>query len=143
MGSVYKIFAKLLADRLKLVVHKFISKCQTAFVVSSQLMHGVPVLNEVVDFSKRAKRKCMLVKVNFQKACDCVQWDILRSMLRRVNFGDRWCGWMEALVFNSSMFALVNGSPTADFNVARGLCQGDSLSPFLFLLVTGGLSGLM
>lgn len=35
---------------------------------------------------------------------------------------------MEALVFNSSMFILVNGSPTKYFVVSIGLWLGDSLS---------------
>lgn len=106
-------------------------------------MDGVLVLNEVVDYAKIVKRKCMLVKMDFEKAYDCISWDFLRSMLRKMDFGDRWCGWMKALVFNSSMSILVNGSPTKDFNVSRGLRRGDPLSHFLFLLVAEGFSGLL
>jgi hypothetical protein len=38
---------------------------------------------------------------------------------------------------------LVNGSPTEEINIQRGLKQGDLLAPFLFILVAEGLGGLM
>jgi hypothetical protein len=60
-----------------------------------------------------------------------------------MGFVEGWRKWISACVFNSSMSVLVNGSPTSDFNVGKGLRQGDPLSPFLFLIVVEGLSGLM
>lgn len=50
---------------------------------------------------------------------------------------------MVALVFNSSMYVLVNGIPREDFKVSRVLGQGDPLSPFFFLLVAEGFSCLL
>ncbi|XP_058747172.1 uncharacterized protein LOC131620179 [Vicia villosa] len=60
-----------------------------------------------------------------------------------MGFGAKWRGWMEKLVFKSHMSILVNGSSTEDFEVGKGLRQGDPLSPFLFVLVTEGLTGLV
>jgi hypothetical protein len=41
------------------------------------------------------------------------------------------------------MSALVNGRPTEEISIKRGLQQGDPLAPLLFLLVAEGLGGLM
>lgn len=67
----------------------------------------------------------------------------LRYMMVRMGFGVRWKGWMKALIFNSSLSILVNGSPTEDFVVSRGLRQGDPVSFFLFLMVVKELSTMM
>ncbi|XP_021974901.1 uncharacterized protein LOC110870014 [Helianthus annuus] len=38
---------------------------------------------------------------------------------------------------------LVNSSPTMEFKCTRGLRQGDSLSPFLFVIIMEALTGIM
>lgn len=60
--------------------------------------------------------------------------------MRKMGFGVRWLGWMEALAFNSSISILVNGSPTKDFKVSRGLHQRNPLSAFLLVFDCRGLS---
>jgi hypothetical protein len=50
---------------------------------------------------------------------------------------------MRACVCAGSMSVLVNGSPTREINIKRGLKQGDPLAPLLFLLVAEGLGLLM
>jgi hypothetical protein len=84
-----------------------------------------------------------MFKVDFERAYDTVNWNFLDYMLCRMGFAEVWCKWIRACVFQSSMSVLVNGSPTEDFIVGKGLRQGDPLSPFLFLIVAEGLTGLM
>ncbi|KAI9153915.1 hypothetical protein LWI28_018395 [Acer negundo] len=59
-----------------------------------------------------------------------------------MGFGDRWRQWMMSCISIPKLSVLINGSPTAQFGMERGLRQGDLLSPFLFNIVTEGLSSL-
>lgn len=106
-------------------------------------MDGVLVINEIVDFAKKSNEECLILKVDFEKAYDLVDWGFLVYMMRRVGFCAKWIEWMKAYVCGGSMSILVNGSPTGDINIQRGLKQVDPLAPFLFLLVAEGFSGLM
>ncbi|XP_027915959.1 uncharacterized protein LOC114175387 [Vigna unguiculata] len=59
---------------------------------------------------------------------------------KRMEFCDRWIGWIKECLGSSSVSILVNGSPTKEFIPTRGLRH---MAPFLFLIVTKGLAGLM
>ncbi|MCH83902.1 cysteine-rich receptor-like protein kinase, partial [Trifolium medium] len=107
------------------------------------LVDGVMVVNEVVDSAKRLGKECLIFKVDFEKAYDSVDWGFLEYMLRRFGFCDVWIGWIRACVFGGNLSVLVNGSPTGEINIQRGLKQGDPLAPFLFLLVAEGFGGVM
>ncbi|XP_058784706.1 uncharacterized protein LOC131659549 [Vicia villosa] len=142
IGCLYKSISKLLAARLKRVLDPIISILQSAFVLGKHLLDGVLVANKVVDVATKEKMGCLLFKVDFEKAYDKVCWDFLRHMLRRLEFGEVWIKWIEALVCSSWMSVLVNGSPIKDF-VVRGLRQGSHLSLFLFVIIAKGLAALV
>jgi len=143
LGSLYKLLSKVLAARLSRVMNPIISLSQSAFLKGRHLVEGVLIVNEVVDLAKRKKKECLIFKVDFEKAYDSVDWGFLEYMLKRCGFSEKWRVWMKACVFGGSMSILVNGSPTEEINIQRGLKQGDPLAPFLFLLVAEGFSGLM
>lgn len=64
-------------------------------------------------------------------------------MMGILGFCDKWRQWIRGCIFLGKCSVLINGSPTEEINIQRGLKQGDPLAPFLFLLVAEGLTGLM
>jgi hypothetical protein len=72
VGSLYKILAKVLANRLRLVMGSVISEPQTNFVKDRQILDGFLIANEVVDEARKSKKDLMLFKVDFEKAYDSV-----------------------------------------------------------------------
>ncbi|MCH84850.1 RNA-directed DNA polymerase (Reverse transcriptase) [Trifolium medium] len=139
LGSLYKLLAKV---RLSKVMDSIISSNQSAFIKGRFLGDGVVVVNEVVDLAKRSKKECVIFKVDFERAYDSVSWGFLDYMMARFGFGEKWRAWMKMCVCNGNLSVLVNGFPTNQVNIQRGLKQGDPLAPFLFLLVMEGLTAL-
>ncbi|GKV13379.1 hypothetical protein SLEP1_g24388 [Rubroshorea leprosula] len=143
IGCMYKLLAKVLANRLKDVMPEIISETQSAFVGGRQLVDSVLVLNEVVDEVRKRKQSAFVFKADFQKAYDCVNWSFLDWMLDVFGFGEKWRGWIMECLSTARVSVLVNGSPTREFEMGKGLRQGDPLSPFLFLMVGEALHGLV
>jgi hypothetical protein len=104
---------------------------QSAFIKGRNLVDGVVVINEVVDLARRNGRSCLILKVDFEKAYDSVEWSFLDYMLRMFGFCEKWIDWIQACVFSGNMSVLVNGSPTEEINIQRGLKQGTP-SPISF-----------
>jgi len=143
LGCLYNLLAKVLARRLAKVMNRIISLNQSAFLKGRNLVDGVLVINEIVDYAKKFNKECLILKVDFEKAYDSIDWSFLVYMMKRVGLCSKWIAWMKACVCGGSMSILVNGSPTEEINIHRGLKQGDLLASFLFLLVAEGFSGLM
>ncbi|GKD58632.1 RNA-directed DNA polymerase, eukaryota, reverse transcriptase zinc-binding domain protein [Tanacetum coccineum] len=139
IGSIYKIIAKILTNRLVGVLGDIVNEVQSAFISERQILDGPFILNEIMQWCRRRKKQSMIFKVDFEKAYDSVRWDFLDDILVKFGFGIKWRGWIQNCLNSSKGSILVNGSPTEEFQFYKGLKQGDPLSPFLFILVMESL----
>jgi hypothetical protein len=54
--------------------------------------------------------------------------------LQARGFGHRWRGWISALLATASSKIILNGHQGPPIKHFRGVRQGDSLSPMLFII---------
>jgi hypothetical protein len=143
VGGMYKIIAKLLANRLSVVVGNIISPSQNAFVKGRQILDSMLIANECLDSKLKANVPGVLCKLDMEKAYDHVNWEFLLYLHRRCGFSEKWRRWIYFCISSVRFSILVNGSPCEFFPSIRGLRQGDPLSPILFVIVMEALSRLI
>ena len=88
VGGMYKILAKVLANRLKNVVSKVVSPTQNAFVEGRQILDAALIANEAIDSLLKGDEAGMLCKLDLEKAYDHINWDFLLTVMQKIGFGE-------------------------------------------------------
>ena len=143
VGGLYKLLAKVLANRLKKVVGKVVSSAQNAFVEGRQILDAALIVNEAIDSLLNQNESGVLCKLDIEKAYDHLNCNFLLFVMQRMGFGEKWTGWISWCISTTTFSVLINGTPSGFFNSSRGLSEGDPFSHYLFVIRMEALSRLI
>ena len=139
----FKIFTKVLTNRLSIVAQKIIRPSQTAFIPGRHILEGVVILHETIHEMHKKKKNGVILKLDFEKAYDKVKWPFLQQVLRMKGFSTTWCAWINQVITKGSVAIKVNDDVGHYFQTRKGVRQGDPLSPILFNIVVDMLAILI
>ena len=130
----YKILAKVTAKRIEPVFPILIHPDQTGFIKGRFIGQNIRLLNDLMEFTDDQKVPGILLFIDFEKAFDTIEWTFIQNVLKCFNFGPVIRKWVSVL-YKDVESAVVNGGYSTNyFKVSRGVRQGCSLSPLLFVL---------
>ncbi|CAI5475491.1 unnamed protein product [Closterium sp. Yama58-4] len=133
LNTVYKVLAKLLANRLKKELHLVISEGQHGFIPGRCLADAVSVVADAVEAAGNGGEDWYLLMVDFQKAYDTIARPYLFETLRKLGIPEQFVRWTEGLYRGSGTTIAINGWVSTRVEMQRGVRQGCPLAPYLFM----------
>jgi len=85
----------------------------------------------------------VILKIDFEKAYDSVDWDFVKGILKRKELPKQMVDWIMSTVRRGRVCININGENGPYFKTHKGLRQGDPLSPLLFSLAADALDHIL
>ena len=129
---LYKIFSKVLANRLMKILPFIITEHQLALAKNRLIPDNILVAFESLHCMKNlstGNTSYMAVKLDIIKAYDCMEWVYLENITRKMGFSEKWIGLIMVCIKIMTYSVLVNDEPHGLIHPTRGIRQGDCL-PF-------------
>jgi hypothetical protein len=105
-----------------------------AFVQTRSLHENYKLVANTARFLHKRKQQAVLMKIDISKAFDSLSWEFLLEVLRRRGFGVLFRNLICSILRSTFTGIMINGERGNRVHLARGVRQGNPLSPTLFIL---------
>ena len=88
-NSDYKIFSKILANRLQMVVKSIVNPNQTGFIKKRSIEDHIRSIDDICSYTVHKNIPGIITTLDFQKAFDTISHDSIINALECFNFGKK------------------------------------------------------
>ena len=87
LNTVYKIASASIANRIKTVIDKLISRDQSGFISGRYIGDNTRIVYDLMQFVDEKNIPGLLLLIDFEKAYDSLSWSFMKNVLKSFNFG--------------------------------------------------------
>lgn len=130
-----KLFNKILLIRLRERMEEIILPLQAGFRPNRGTTEQILSLKIIIDSCKSKKINSVIVFVDFSKAFDCVDRSALKTILKFYNIPESFINAIMSLYTDTYAYVRTTYGNSTNFQTTSGVLQGDTLAPYLFVIV--------
>lgn len=116
----FKIFTKVLTNRLPLIISRLIFQHHFAFVRGRFILENVVTAHEIIHSVHSSGQKGLVFKIDYEKAYDKVCLDFLYEILSLRGFIDKWIGWIRKLTQGGYVGIKILGEESGYLPLVKG-----------------------
>ena len=130
-----KIYNKLLLNRLVPAIDPLLRSNQNGFRRGRSTISQILSIRRIIEEMRKYNRDLVMLFVDFRKAFDSIDRDVMFEILPLYGIPLPIISAIKALYTNTSATIITPDGETNLFEIVAGVLQGDTLAPFLFILV--------
>ena len=130
----YKIFTKVLSNRLRRTLEQIIHPNQTYTVPTRTIYNNISLLRDTINVANTNNLPLGIVSLDQEKAFDRVDHQWLFRTLSAFGFGENFISHIKLMYKTPECLLKINHELTTPFRFSRGIRQGCPLSGSLYAI---------
>ena len=125
----------MLLNRIAEFVDPLLRRNQNGFRKGRSTTPQILALRRIIEELKISKKKAAIVFVDFKKAFDSVNRSIMFKILSNYGIPEEIINAIKVVYDSHTSYINTPDGPTDPFTTTTGVLQGDTLAPYLFVIV--------
>ena len=130
-----KLYNKIILNRIQPFVDPILSWTQNGFWKSRSTLYNILTLRHIIESIKSKNLALAMVFIDFSKAFDSIHRERMFQILSAYGIPTSIINAIKLIYENSCAHVITPDGETKFFNILSGIFQGDTLAPFLFVIV--------
>ena len=132
---IAKLYNRMILNRIRSAIDPYLRENQNGFREGRSTVTQILALRRLIEEVKKNNMKAVLCFIDFKKAFDSINRSVMMKILKAYSVPPNLHRAIENMYTNTRARVMSPDGCSEEFNIRTGVLQGDTLAPFLFIIV--------